>query len=656
MLLDKRTGQNRSLALFTMLVILCTTLLGLFPAGVWAETIIHQWVGGVDDKWNVAKNWDPEVVPSYGDTVKIPAGNTVTLTGYVTVCLQNEGTLILEPDSSLELVAGSELKGGAITGDGRLYIEDGLTTWSGGEITGTGGMVIQKDASLQVTSNSVLQRHLTNEGKVEIKANLELPEYYSGNGTLEIRGGCRLKFSASEGGIVGGAINDLGNAATLSVASGTDVTFSKEYNVANTHIESGATARWEALDSGPRTLELVTVNGGTATFAGDTSCELKLYSGTISGNGNLTLLNQSLWTSGGINGAGNLIVPSGATLTLNGSDPKDSERNLVLQGTLRCDIGSDSADYSPPSITGGITLSAVSSLHVELLDGYAPADGTVQTLINCAEEPLGEFSTATISNGAFDVSTQCAAGSGLQVFMHHDTTPPRITGHFPAHGAEAVEVTPTGTLTFTFDEPVSYTGKLISLYRVNGDITQVVATMDKVTGDDQYTITVPLPEKTLTYEQFYFVSVAAGAFQDVAGNLSAAYGGADHWQFTTEPIWASGYPKLSTEVNSGRLRPVVVINALQKAVKGYCVVVPPNGLGGPSSEQVRDGKDRDNVILPSNYVVELVIGKTNAAKGLDVPAQIVANRTLVPLRFVSESLGASVRWLSATRSVEIVMF
>lgn len=58
----------------------------------------------------------------------------------------------------------------------------------------------------------------------------------------------------------------------------------------------------------------------------------------------------------------------------------------------------------------------------------------------------------------------------------------------------------------------------------------------------------------------------------------------------------------------------------------------------------------------NDQVVELVIGKTNAAKGLDVPAQIVANRTLVPLRFVSESLGASVRWLSATRSVEIVMF
>jgi hypothetical protein len=39
---------------------------------------------------------------------------------------------------------------------------------------------------------------------------------------------------------------------------------------------------------------------------------------------------------------------------------------------------------------------------------------------------------------------------------------------------------------------------------------------------------------------------------------------------------------------------------------------------------------------------------------LDVPAQVRSERTLIPLRFVSESLGADVRWKEADRTVVIV--
>lgn len=40
---------------------------------------------------------------------------------------------------------------------------------------------------------------------------------------------------------------------------------------------------------------------------------------------------------------------------------------------------------------------------------------------------------------------------------------------------------------------------------------------------------------------------------------------------------------------------------------------------------------------------------------LDAPAVIVANRTMVPLRFISESLGADVQWIENTRTVAITM-
>gem|GEM_PF-3122507 len=43
-----------------------------------------------------------------------------------------------------------------------------------------------------------------------------------------------------------------------------------------------------------------------------------------------------------------------------------------------------------------------------------------------------------------------------------------------------------------------------------------------------------------------------------------------------------------------------------------------------------------------------------ATLGMDVPAQIIDNRTMVPLRFVSEFFGALVKWDSETRGIEII--
>jgi hypothetical protein len=43
-----------------------------------------------------------------------------------------------------------------------------------------------------------------------------------------------------------------------------------------------------------------------------------------------------------------------------------------------------------------------------------------------------------------------------------------------------------------------------------------------------------------------------------------------------------------------------------------------------------------------------------AALGMDVPAQIINDRTMVPLRFVSEFFGAVVNWDNVTRNIEII--
>ncbi|MDK2823472.1 MAG: hypothetical protein PWQ67_1449 [Clostridia bacterium] len=56
-------------------------------------------------------------------------------------------------------------------------------------------------------------------------------------------------------------------------------------------------------------------------------------------------------------------------------------------------------------------------------------------------------------------------------------------------------------------------------------------------------------------------------------------------------------------------------------------------------------------IMLKDKKLSLTIGKI--APGLDTPATIVNGRTLVPIRYVSENLGAKVTWLAKERRVEI---
>lgn len=58
----------------------------------------------------------------------------------------------------------------------------------------------------------------------------------------------------------------------------------------------------------------------------------------------------------------------------------------------------------------------------------------------------------------------------------------------------------------------------------------------------------------------------------------------------------------------------------------------------------------DIIRLPVNENYATMNGREMA---LDSPARIVNGRTMVPLRFLSESLGAGVEWVASTRTVEI---
>lgn len=74
-----------------------------------------------------------------------------------------------------------------------------------------------------------------------------------------------------------------------------------------------------------------------------------------------------------------------------------------------------------------------------------------------------------------------------------------------------------------------------------------------------------------------------------------------------------------------------------------------------------DNSNKQVNILSSDKDITLKI-ESNTAKvnnksvTLDVPAKIKSGRTLIPLRFVSENLGAEVNWVSSTKTVTVDYF
>jgi hypothetical protein len=89
------------------------------------------------------------------------------------------------------------------------------------------------------------------------------------------------------------------------------------------------------------------------------------------------------------------------------------------------------------------------------------------------------------------------------------------------------------------------------------------------------------------------------------------------------------------------------------------VLVPLRGIFERLGATVDyDAPTQHIVAIRGQQNVELTVGSRQAhvngvPKLLDVPAFTINNRTMVPLRFISESLGADVRWDDATQTILI---
>jgi hypothetical protein len=90
------------------------------------------------------------------------------------------------------------------------------------------------------------------------------------------------------------------------------------------------------------------------------------------------------------------------------------------------------------------------------------------------------------------------------------------------------------------------------------------------------------------------------------------------------------------------------------------VLVPVRGVLESLGADVGWTEATQTVVANNGRVdIELRIGDHSASVdgqsvALDVPAQVIAGHTMVPLRFLSQALGAEVHWNGQARIVEIV--
>jgi Copper amine oxidase N-terminal domain len=95
------------------------------------------------------------------------------------------------------------------------------------------------------------------------------------------------------------------------------------------------------------------------------------------------------------------------------------------------------------------------------------------------------------------------------------------------------------------------------------------------------------------------------------------------------------------------------------AMVGGRLMVPLRGIfEALKTDVVYDGPTRSIQATKGSRVVQLQLGSRTAIIDgrtifLDVPADTIGGRTMVPLRFVSEALGADVKWEGATKTVKL---
>lgn len=331
------------------------------------------------------------------------------------------------------------------------------------------------------------------------------------------------------------------------------VTFSEPVTVTGSPtlaLNTGATATY-ASGSGTN---ILTFNYTTAAGQNTTDLDytnttaLSLSGGTIQdGATNDAIL--TLPSPGAANSLGatkNLIVDTTAPTTTSFT-PADNAltvavaSNLVLQFNENIQKG-----------TGNIVIKKVSDNSVvetiDVTSGNVTVSGNTVTINPAADLDEATDYYVEIAAGAIkDLANNNYAGiTGATTwnFTTADTTPPTATSFTPAD--DAVNVAVGANLVIAFSEDVQKGTGNILIKKVSDN--SIAETLDvtsanvTVTGN---TVTIN-PTNDLADGIDYYVEIATGAIQDLAGNNFAGITGATTWNFTTADTTPPDAPVIAT--------------------------------------------------------------------------------------------------------------
>jgi hypothetical protein len=346
-------------------------------------------------------------------------------------------------------------------------------------------------------------------------------------------------------------------------------------------------------------------------------------------------------------------VPAVAFLILGGAVTAGNVASATWQDTTGA---SHTASYT---VVAGDTLATVTTRLKDAINAVAGAN-IIATNASASAIMLTQKVAGTVGNGRKLTTGTTAIAAALTIRTLGGLTSPVLVEM--GKTVQLVAVDPTGaivTATWTSSLPAVVTvnaGGLVTAMRDSG-VVLVTASYGMYTGS---LVVIPISPQKITRLAVGLVPArlkVAGRQQFAAIGASTSYAGLD---YTTQAVWTDTL-RVAAVFSVAPAQGLLTYRAAETgtvsahaAGRTTTVTVKINAAGAVTIVKV------PVVPVVPKRVVVLTIGSDivtvdGHATKVDAAPEIVAGGTFVPLRFIAETFGSTVRWLPLTRSITITL-
>jgi len=315
------------------------------------------------------------------------------------------------------------------------------------------------------------------------------------------------------------------------------------------------------------------------------------------------------------------------------------------------------------------------------LDQSLKASGEAKVSLAAKSEPKAELSPAVVNTLMLENKPLIIENAGIKVeFGGRSLVTAELTGEFQNQNAvlelgareisaaekqEVLDKAPLGNSTGLFEIGGKMVDLTAGIKTVNPDGTTGISKIGSF--GEPVAVTIDLSSLGELNPTQIAQLTAVRFEKDSAGNINPVKIGGNYDPVTKTFTFYTDKFSLYSVLQAAKLvkiklavdAPNAIVNGANRAIDVSPVIingramVPVRFVGESIGAEINwNGKTRTVRIKLDGREINLTVGQTGP--GLDTPATIVNNRTLVPVRYVSESLGASVLWFPSTKGVEII--